>query len=249
MAITTRPPRPAASPPVPAVPAPVAAVTSRFWQTLSRLRGRKRSLHPNGQAYEAQFVVRDGAGRTGSDLFDEPGTRDAIVRFSRGAGLPEPLPDILGIAIRVIDAHGPGAHQDFLLVTSADIPVAHHALLPGTSYFDRTFSSILVYSVGGQMRLVGAQPLSVAPAGVGTGLAAIASAAARGNLVYDVSLAAPFGRFAPVAQLEVGNLLPDDRSERLRFNVWNTGGGIRPAGPFQGLRLPAYEGSQAGRVT
>jgi hypothetical protein len=247
MAMTTRPPRPAAAPPLPSVPAPVAAATGAFWGALSRLRGGRRSLHPIGVGFEARFVV-DG-GQTGVDLFDSPGSHRALVRFSRGAGLPEPLPDILGIAVRVIDAHGPGAHQDFLLATSSSLPVAHHALLPARTFFDRTFSSILVYSVGGATRLVGALPRSSAPHGGDTGLGGVATAAARRSLVYDLALAAPLGHFAPVGRLEVGDRLPDDESERLRFNVWNSGGGMTPVGPFQGLRLPAYLGSQRGRKT
>lgn len=248
MAMTTRPPRPAAAPPRPRVPAPVSVATGAFWGALSRLRGGRRSLHPNGVGFEARLAV-SGAESTGVELFDERGSRPAIVRFSRGAGLPEPLPDILGIAVRVLDAHGPGAHQDFLLATSSDVPVAHHALLPGRSFFDRTFSSILVYSMAGSTRLVGALPRSSAPHGGDTGLGGVVMAAARGGLHYDLALAAPFGRFAPVARIEVGDRLPDDEAERLRFNVWNTGGGIRPTGPFNGLRLPAYEGSQRGRRT
>ena len=59
------------------------------------------------------------------------------MRFSRGAGLPEPLPDILGVAVRVLDSHGPGGHQDFLLATSSGLPVAHHALLPATTFWER----------------------------------------------------------------------------------------------------------------
>jgi hypothetical protein len=249
MTMTTRPPRPAAAPPRPSVPAPVAAATGAFWGALSRLRGGRRSLHPIGIGFRAELVVPPQPGPLGTDLFDEPGTHRAVVRFSRGAGLPEPLPDILGVAIRVLDAHGPGAHQDFLLATSADVPVAHHALLPATSFFDRTFSSILVYSIGGRTRLVGARPTSQAPHGAGKGLDGVATAAARGELAYDLGLAQPFGRFQTVARIEVGDRLPDDESERLRFNVWNSGGGIRPGGPFQGLRLPAYEGSQRGRRT
>jgi hypothetical protein len=216
---------------------------------VSRLRGGHRSLHPNGDAYEAKFVVPERRESLGADLLDEPGERRAIVRFSRGAGLPEPLPDILGIAIRVLDAHGPGGHQDFLLATSSGLPVAHHALLPATTFFDRTFSSILVYSIGGATRLVGAEPRSSAPVDHGTGLDAVRVAASRGQLFYDLSLAAPFGRFDPVARLDVGAPLPDEQGERLTFNVWNSGGGIRPGGPFQGLRMPAYEGSQSGRDT
>jgi hypothetical protein len=206
-------------------------------------------VHPVGVGFEAELVVPRHPGPLGSDLLDEPGRHRAIVRFSRGAGLPEPLPDILGIALRVLDAHGDGADQDFLLATSADAPVAHHALLPATSFFDRTFSSVLAYSIGGRTRLVGARAASTAPHGGGTGLDAVAMAAARGELIYDVTLAPLFGRFQPVARLEVGARLPDDVSERLRFNVWNTGGGIRPTGLFQGVRLAAYEGSQSGRKT
>jgi hypothetical protein len=247
MAMTTRPPRPAAAPPLPSVPAPVAAATGAFWSALSRLRGGRRSLHPIGVGFEARFVVDGGA--TGVELFDSPGAHRAVVRFSRGAGLPEPLPDILGIAVRVIDAHGPGAHQDFLLATSSGLPVAHHALLPARTFFDRTFSSILVYSVAGSSRVVGAVPRSDVPHGGDSGLGGVALAASRGSLSYDLGLAAPLGRFSPVARVEVGDRLPDDESERLRFNVWNSGGGIRPAGPFQGVRLPAYEGSQRGRRT
>jgi hypothetical protein len=247
MAMTTRPPRPAAAPPRPSVPAPVAAATGAFWGALSRLRGGRRSLHPIGVGFEASFVV--DSGQTGVELFDSPGSHRALVRFSRGAGLPEPLPDILGIAVRVIDAHGPGAHQDFLLATSSSLPVAHHALLPAWTFFDRTFSSVLVYSVAGSSRLVGAVPRSEVPHGGDSGLGGVALAASRGLLSYDLVLAPPFGRFSSVARIDVGDRLPDEESERLRFNVWNTGGGIRPAGPFQGLRLPAYEGSQHGRRT
>jgi hypothetical protein len=248
MAMTTRPPRPAAAPPRPTVPAPVAAATGAFWGAVSTLRGRKRSLHPIGQAYEARFVV-PGGGATGVDLFDTPGTHDAIVRFSRGAGLPEPVPDILGIAVRVLDAHGEGAHQDFLLATSADLPVAHHLLLPARSFFDRTFSSILTYSIGDAVRLVGALPETAAPHGGDTGLGGVGIAATRGDLRYAIAVAAPFRRFQRVAGVEIGARLPDEESERLRFNPWNTGGGIKPNGPFQGVRLPAYEGSQRGRRT
>ncbi len=248
MAMTTRPPRPAAEPPVPTVPAPVAAATGAFWGAISALRRHRRSLHTNGDAYEAELVIERPQG-VGVPLFDEPGRRPAIARLSRGAGLPEPVPDILGIAIRIVDAHGPGAHQDFLLATSAGLPVAHHLLLPATSFFSRTFSSVLPYSIGGSTRLVGARALAGPPHGGDQGLGGVATAAARRELAYELSLARPFGRFARVARLELGAQMPADEAERLRFNPWNSGGGIVPAGPFQGVRLPAYEGSQKGRRT
>jgi hypothetical protein len=44
-----------------------------------------------------------------------------------------------------------------------------------------------------------------------------------------------------------GERLPGETTERLAFTPWNTGGGIRPVGPFNRLRLAAYRGSQRGR--
>jgi len=82
-----------------------------------------------------------------------------------------------------------------------------------------------------------------------SGLRGVGRSAARGELSYDLALAAPFGRFDPVARLDVGAPMPVDEAERLRFNVWNSGGEIKPTGPFNGVRLPAYEGSQRGRRT
>ena len=63
-------------------------------------------------------------------LLNEPAEHEAVVRFSRSVGLPRPLPDLLGMSIRVPDAYGDARHQDLLLVTSADLPIVHHVFLP-----------------------------------------------------------------------------------------------------------------------
>jgi hypothetical protein len=69
----------------------------------------------------------------------------------------------------------------------------------------------------------------------------------RGELVFRLGLAPLMGYLATVADLEVGERLPDAETERLTFTPWNTGGGIRPNGPLMGLRRAAYRGSQEGR--
>jgi hypothetical protein len=58
------------------------------------------------------------------------------------------LPDLLGMSIRVPDAYGPGRHQDFLLVTSIDLPVLHHVFIPAADAQQRPFSSSLPYPRG-----------------------------------------------------------------------------------------------------
>lgn len=62
----------------------------------------------------------------GSTLLSAPGVHTAIVRFSRSIGAPRPLPDLLGMSLRVLDAYGPDRHQDFLLVTCGARPLLHH---------------------------------------------------------------------------------------------------------------------------
>src|SRR4051812_7231755 len=99
-----------ASPLVTAAGAPFAA--------LARLRGAK-SLHPKGLVYAATLrIAGDDVAPAAAPLLREPGEHAAVVRFSRSLGLPDALPDLFGIAVRLPDALGPGRHQDFLTVTS-----------------------------------------------------------------------------------------------------------------------------------
>ena len=230
--------------PAPAVSERVRETTASFWSALSALRG-KRVFHPDGDAYLATFTVPDRPKPTGVPLFDEPGPKRALVRASRAAGLPEPLPDALGLAIRLQDAHGPGHHQDFLLITSANLPVAHHLIVPALGgFFGHSYSSLLPYRIGGALRLVGAMPVDHEPA---RSLDALAAAARAGEARFDLALAAVGGRFRKVGRIQLGERLAPEAGEALRFNPWHTGGGITPAGPLQTLRGAAYRGSQAGR--
>jgi hypothetical protein len=81
--------------------------------------------------YHARLEITPGARRWAGARLLVPGARyDAVVRFSRGGGLPEPLPDALGVAVRLPDAYGPGRAQDFLVTSSADLPL----LFPGRSF-------------------------------------------------------------------------------------------------------------------
>jgi hypothetical protein len=228
------------------VPEPVAAATSRLFEALSAARG-KRAFHPHGVVLEAAFTPYVQPAPTGIEILDS-GERPALVRCSRALGLPEPAPDILGFSIRFPDAYGPGRHQDLLCVTSFDSPVAHHALVPATSFFSRPYSSLLAYRTPGGTRLFGVLPVGGGPP-LGPRLEQVSAAARAGSANFELALSPLMGRFESVGSIRLGEQLPPAEGERLRFNPWNSGGGLRPTGPLMGLRDPAYKGSQRGAAT
>jgi hypothetical protein len=222
---------------------------------LAALR-RRRSLHPAGIGYEGWLRVHDeGQARPGVPPFQAGTTRPALLRFSRGAGLPEPLPDALGVAIKLPDAHGPGVDQDLLLTSSTDRPLLRRLLFPARSFVRGAFSTALPYDLGGD-RVV----LLLVPAHTGhrrstdrdghratRGALPELRAAAADGLGFELRTARSFGRSRPLATVTVGPPLPDDQTEALRFNPWTTGPEIRPAGWLNLLRDAAYRASQRGR--
>jgi hypothetical protein len=225
------------------------AVAAGFY-ALATLR-RRRSLHPAGIGYEGWLRVPDEAPAwRGVPLFQAGTTHPALLRFSRGAGLPEPLPDALGVAIKLPDAHGPGVDQDLLLTSSTDRPLVRRLLFPARSFVRGAFSTALPYDLGDD-RVV----LLLVPAHPGDGhrtaggaLAELRAAAVEG-LRFELRTARSFGRSQALAIVTVGPPLPDDQTEALCFNPWTTGPGIRPAGWLNLLRDAAYRASQRGRRT
>lgn len=199
------------------------AVTGSVLAAIALAR-RSKSVHPRGTVREACVLITGaGAAPGASTLLSRPGAHRALVRFSRSLGLPHPLPDLLGMAVRIIDVYGPGAHQDFLLISSGDAPVLHHLFLPAAHIRQRPFSSALPYAVGDETVLIGAVPTGEH---------------------FSLAVARPSGRFTGVGRIELGARLPDG-ANGLRFNVReHTGGGLEPTGVINRMRDLAYPMSQ-----
>lgn len=231
--------------PRPATPAFVRAVDAGLFRALSAVR-RKRIVHPIGVAYRAELSITAEA-LPPATILRQGSVHDAIVRFSRGGGLPDALPDVLGLAIKLPGVYGQGADQDFLLVTSGNGPLVNHLLVPARSFFGLPFSSVLGYRADGERVLFGALPGSRPAPGGAAGLEELVAAAEAGGLRYRFAVASRLGRWRPAGFIEVGARLSDGEAETLRFNPWNTGEDLRPDGFLNWLRDAAYRGSQSGR--
>lgn len=222
----------------------ISRSTHGVFKALSRLRG-KRIAHPHGILFEATVrIPRPVAGYGGVTLLAGAGTYAGLVRFSRSAGLPGDLPDVLGIGFRLEDIYGPSNHQDLLLVSSGTAPLARNALLPGTrGFFGHDFSTLLPYSLAGKVRLIGLKE----PSRTETIRRLEPLRAAAPGSAYPLRIASLAGGWQEVGELEVGAPRSDDEAEALELTPWNCGGGIRLTGPLAELRRPAYEGSHEGR--
>jgi hypothetical protein len=198
--------------------------------SLARLRG-DRALHPDG-------VVLAGTFTSDGTLFGTHRARPALVRLSRGGGLPEALPDVLGCAIRVCHAHGDGRHQDLLLASSLAAPAGRHLLLPGREFGRAFYSSLLPYRVGGGPLLFGARAEGLA----GTTFEELAENVRSACPRVRIVAATPLGPWDEVARVELEKVAP--HAGHIRFNPWVTGGEIQPAGLLMRLREPAYRASQ-----
>ena len=179
------------------------------------LRG-ERVFHPRGSAYEAHVDV-PGGGSWGARLLDERASYVGVVRLSRAVGLPDPLPDVEGLALRLARLGVAGAPLD-LLINSA----WRFAFVP--SVVAPTWSSILPYRTGsGRLVLLGARPVADG---------------------FDLLVAEPLGRWQQWGHLRLAE--PFD-GERLRFAPTVGAQDLTPVALFRSLRAWSYNASQAGR--
>lgn len=213
---------------------PLVAVGTRAFRLASRLRG-ERAIHARGRAFRGTVVLPGDAG-TGAPLLDRAGTYDAVVRFSRSVGLPSWLPDVFGLAVRLVDAHGPGAHQDLLLDVTREAPGARRLPWPGRSATSRTYGSLLPYEVAGRRVLLGARAVPGTPPV--SSLDALPE-----QLELALLIATLHGPWQEIGRVRTCGELPAPEGRRTRFSPANTGSGLQAAGPFQSWRAHSYPAS------
>jgi hypothetical protein len=202
-----------------------------------------RALHPDGIVLAGTFTGGIAPSATGSALLDDDRPRRGLVRFSRATGLPDGMPDILGCALRVPDAYGPGAHQDLPLASSGSPRIARHALVPARDYLAASYSCLFPYRVGGEVRML-AVSIESPPDAAATTLDELDAMVREGaGPVVRVRVARTLGHWHEVAVLRTESVAHEE--DTIRFNAWNSGEDLRPFGLLHAWRRPAYAASQA----
>ena len=199
---------------------------------IARRRGGK-PMHPRGAVVDAVLERYGATPPFGVPWLDEVATDPVVVRLSRGAGLPTPLPDLLGLAIRL---EHESARVDLLLSSTGRGRLTRLVPVPRVDA-QSPYGSMMAYtSAAGSVRLA-ALPEAT---GVDSDPAPVADAARRGELVFTLAAAVGREEWRPFARLRsTGAREPLDPT--VRFDaVRNPPPGLRADGPMARFRAPAY---------
>ncbi|RBY92007.1 phosphodiesterase [Blastococcus sp. TBT05-19] len=199
---------------------------------IARFR-RGRAMHPRGAVFDAVLERHGASPPFGVPWLDEVRSDPVVVRLSRGAGLPAPLPDVLGLAVRMGSDDDP---VDILLSSTGQGRLGRLVPVPRVDA-EGVYSSIMAFrSAAGPIRFA-ALPRA---ASVSSDPEPVAAAAAHGAI--DLSLAAAVGSegWRPFARLRSTSARgPLDSA--IRFDaVLNPPPGLTADGPMARFCRPAY---------
>ncbi|MDL4819823.1 DUF1990 family protein [Actinomadura opuntiae] len=217
-----------------------AAVSARSFTALARVRGG-RPLHPRGLVLDAALRLSGTSHFWGVPLLDETVELRGVARLSRSVGLPPPLPDILGLALRWRQPEDGGAPSELLLATTGHGRLTRHLLRPAVRWGPGFYGSLAPYAAGDRHVLLGA----VARRPVPSGLGALARAAAERPIALDLVVTTELGRWERFGELILTGPGRTDDREPVRFNpARHPIPGLRPAGPLQQVRKRTYDAVQ-----
>ncbi|WP_063759059.1 hypothetical protein [Streptomyces globisporus] len=220
-------------------------IAYRLARAAARRRGSRPALHPRGVVLTGRLTVPGPPPAWGVPWLDRPGSYQVTARWSRAAGLPYPLPDGLGLALRVVDAEGPGRPLELLLTTSGRSGPVRHVPLPRLSATAGPYSTLLGYAVGDRHGVVAAFP-APGTLGVPAHPRAVAAAVAVRPLHFVLGFAAG-RRWQPMARLTL--LGEEQAGDGEAFDPYRASlTSFRPSRRLRGLRVAAYAGSRAGRA-
>ena len=201
----------------------VGTALSGTIRTMAALRPAAKPLHPEGLVVTGTLERRGSAVPSGSAWVDEPGRDEVVVRLSRAIGLPDAVPDIHGLAVRVPTPAGVG---DLLFASTGWSPLGRFVLTFGGGPESRPLTTLLPYRTAAGPALLGVRAID--------------------PQVYEMSWCRPRGEWQPFAELK----LTDDEApnQAMSFDpVRNQLPGLTQYAWVRRLREPSYRTARRSR--
>jgi len=201
----------------------VGSALSATIRTMAALRPEAKPLHPDGAVVTATLERRGSSVPAGAAWIDEPGRDEVVVRLSRAIGLPEALPDIHGLAMRVPTPAGVG---DLLFASTGWSQLGRFVLTFGSGPESRPLTTLLPYRTAEGALLLGVRAI--------------------GPQAYEMSWCRPRGKWHSFAELWLSDDEAPDRS--ISFDpVRNQLPGLTQYAWVRRLREPSYRTARKSR--
>lgn len=239
----------------------------QFFRGASALR-HARAFHSEGIVVRASALVEEPDSALGAAV--GVGEHDAVVRFSRGIGLPDAWPDILGAALRILPAARPGdgpEHRaengpghgaaagpeagrgngtvvDLLMTTVGPSGPGSLLLRPVRRWASHPYSTLMPYETPFGTRILGLRPLEddMADASLAT---LVARLTARPSVLELVERSGR-GPWRTVGRLVVTAEQVPERDHDFDPMLHATAT-VHPVRFLRSVRAAAYRGSRRGR--
>jgi hypothetical protein len=178
------------------------------------------------------------------------GSSAVVTRISKAAGTPGPLPDAVGLALRVpAPQHDPGAWDILLVSAGSGVLSRAVGLRPVVSWTGLTMTTLMPLGYREGVWWLRAR-LTTPVHGFGLALNSMRSEIGRGRVRFTLDQAHGTGEFRPLADLVLTGIDHDHGTdEDVTYDpVVNTAPGVelRPRWLAE-LRAQAYRGSRDGR--
>lgn len=183
---------------------------------IAAVRRSAKPLHPSGEVVTGTLSRRGSVVSSGSSWVDGAGEDDVVVRLSRALGLPTALPDIHGLALRVL---GSSTSGDVLLASTGWSRLGRLVLTVGRRPGSRPLTTLLPYRTSEGAVWLGAQE--------------------RSPGTYELSWSRSSGPWHPFAELRLSRAAASDQV--ISFDpVLNQLAGLDYHPWVERMREPAY---------
>jgi hypothetical protein len=201
----------------------VGSALGGVFRAVGAVRPTAKPLHPRGVVRHATLHRHGVEPPVGVPFLDMVATDQVLVRESRAVGLPRPLPDVHGLALRVPNPDG--THGDVLFSTNGFGWLTRFLLVPTRTTYGRPMTTLLPSDTAAGPVLLGVHELEA------------------GRL--ELSFAVREGPWHAFGELRLSDRASD---EEVSFDaVRHTLPGLDQYAAVRRIREPAYDAARASR--